>query len=127
MIHPLSEKLFAASKNLSYLCVDVSNSSLMIYQLTYELRTPDFPYSDFLIFLESGLQVETYRAFRDTWWIDAKSLSLDDLRLKIKENIGQDDIFFISTFNVGDFNGWMPSSAWQWLNTALKNDHQSCI
>lgn len=89
--------------------------------LTYELRNSDKSYSDFFIFLEKGLGVDSYHALRDSWWIDGNHLKMDEIRLKIKEYLHPGDIFFITKLDADSINGWMPSNAWDWLIDHLKN------
>lgn len=89
----------------------------MIYQLSYELKTPDKDYTALYSFLEKEVGGSAIHVLRDTWWIKYnESQNINDLCDLIKGKMGENDVFFLSALSVNDMNGWLPSSNWKWLN-----------
>lgn len=89
----------------------------MIYQLSYELKTPDKDYTDLYSFLEKEIGKSAIHVLRDTWWFKYEgNNSVDDFNDIIKKKMGENDIFFISVLDKEKINGWMASSNWKWLN-----------
>lgn len=89
----------------------------MVYQLTYELRTPDKDYSELYAFLEKGLGGEAIHVLRDCWWIFTTETSASKLCDEIRAHLGEKDLFFVSRLpDGGDYmNGWQPQSSWAWF------------
>lgn len=86
----------------------------MTYQLSYELKTPEMDYIPLYDYLEKEL--EGKHVLRDTWWIRYKGeKNLDELCKKIRELMGENDVFFLSKIISGEIDGWMATSNWKWL------------
>lgn len=90
----------------------------MVFQLSYELKTPEKDYTELYSFLEKEIGSSAIHVLRDTWWIKYEgSLNLDEICDLIKDKMGQYDVFFVSIIeNKADINGWLASSNWKWLN-----------
>lgn len=87
----------------------------MIYQLSYELKTPEKDYTSLYTFLEKVLG--GIHVLRDTWWIKYEGeKSLDELCESIRKEMGENDVFFLSIITPDKINGWMASSNWAWLS-----------
>lgn len=87
----------------------------MIYQLTYELRSADKDYSDFFEYLEKNIDAETLHILKDTWWMAADKINIDELCKKIKGFLNDDDVFFVTIISDTDTNGWMANNTWKWF------------
>lgn len=88
----------------------------MIYQISYEQKTPGKDYTELYSFLENKLGEEGMHVLSDTWWIYATEpfdikKACDDL----KEYFGEYDVFYISQLNTENINGWMAHSLWNWM------------
>ena len=89
----------------------------MIYQLSYELRTPGKDYTFLYAFLEKEVEGNAIHVLRDTWWIKYNGdKNVSELCEAIKKEMGEKDIFFLSEISGKEINGWMASSNWKWLN-----------
>lgn len=89
----------------------------MVYQLTYELRSPDWDYSSLYSFLEKDAGDSAIHVLRDSWWIYiSKPVSICELRDRIRAFMGEKDIFYISELLKESVDGWMPSSHWKWYS-----------
>lgn len=93
----------------------------MIYQLTYELRHPDKDYTDFYSYLEKEIGDGALHVLRDAWWFtinqDDNGEIIDHLCENIKQRLGDNDVFFISSVTPGQINGWLAQSSWNWYQT----------
>lgn len=88
----------------------------MIYQLSYELKTPDKDYTGLYLFLEKEMGGVSIHVLRDTWWIKYdEEQDINSLCDKIKEQMGENDVFYLAVLSANDINGWLPSSNWKWL------------
>ncbi len=89
----------------------------MIYQLSYELRTPDYDYTSLYNYLETHFGDNVKHVLRDTWWL-ASSSSLDLVAIvhEMRDKIGANDGFYVSLLDTNEINGWLPSTLWQWFN-----------
>ncbi len=93
----------------------------MVFQLTYELKTLDRDYTPFYNFLEKDAGDSAIHVLRDSWWIHSSgSVTIADMCEKIREHLGDTDIFYLSELQQGSINGWMPSSHWKWYNDHMK-------
>lgn len=89
----------------------------MIFQLSYELKTPDKDYTELYSFLEKELGKSAIHVLRDTWWVKYEGQkNIDDISDLIKDKMGKNDVFFISVLEIDKTNGWLASSNWKWLN-----------
>lgn len=89
----------------------------MIYNLNYELKTPDKDYTGLFNYLEHELGESRIHVLRDCWWIASKEeLDIDETCDKIHEFIGEKDHFHFSLLTNAQINGWLPSSNWEWYN-----------
>lgn len=89
----------------------------MVYQLTYELKTPDRDYSILYEFLEQGLGngVHAKHVLRDCWWFSTSQvLNVDEVCENIRKRMGELDNLYMSRIPDSDINGWLPSSIWKW-------------
>lgn len=89
----------------------------MIYQLTYELKSPERDYSSFYTFLEKEVGDSAIHVLRDSWWIYlGQEKPVEELCDTIRPLLGEKDIFYLSILHKDSVNGWMPSSHWKWFN-----------
>lgn len=91
----------------------------MVYQLTYELKTPDKDYSILYEFLEHGLgeEVQSKHVLRDCWWFATpQGFNVDELCDHIRQRMGELDNLYMSRLPDTDINGWLPSSIWKWYS-----------
>lgn len=86
----------------------------MVYQLIYELKTADFDYSKFYSFIERDLGKSAIRVFRDAWWFESDEKDLDLFCNKIREQLGELDVFYVSLIPDGDIDGWLAQTSWNW-------------
>jgi hypothetical protein len=92
----------------------------MIYLLTYELRTPDMDYSPLYNHLEKEMGEVAIRVLRDSWWIKIDdSRSIEGLVNEVRNYLGEQDVLFITQIIENGYNGWLPSSTWDWLRENL--------
>ena len=92
----------------------------MIYQLSYELRTPGKDYTSLYAFLEKGVEGSAIHVLRDTWWIKYHgNKDVSELCEIIKKEMGEKEIFFLSELSEKEINGWMASSNWKWLKEGI--------
>ncbi len=98
----------------------LSSFAAMVYQVSYELRTPEKDYSSLFKFLENeveGVKGEGIHVLRDVWWVKVNEpFDADVFGKKIKEHLESTDIFFFAQLTSNNINGWMPSSYWTWFN-----------
>ena len=88
----------------------------MVYNLSYELKTPDKDYSELFTFLEHRLGKGGIHVLRDCWWIASDTpLNVDETSDEIRKLMGEKDIFHFGRLPETDVNGWLPSSHWDWL------------
>ena len=86
----------------------------MIYQLSYELKTPEMDYTSLYDYLEKEL--EGKHVLRDTWLIKYEGeKNMHELCERIREQLGNNDVFFLSKIISGGIDGWMATSNWKWL------------
>ncbi len=89
----------------------------MIFQLSYELKTPDKDYTELYSFLEKEIGKSAIHVLRDTWWIKYDGLKdIDGISDLIKDKMGKNDVFFVSEIQISKINGWLASSNWKWIN-----------
>lgn len=89
----------------------------MIYQLSYELKTPNKDYISLYNYLEKGLEGNAIHVLRDTWWIKYNgNKTVNELCEEIRKELGEKDIFFLSEIISDKIDGWMASSNWKWIN-----------
>jgi hypothetical protein len=85
----------------------------MIYQLTYELITPDKDYTPLYQLLEKGIGHSSIHVLRDTWWFNSNEKT-NDLCDKIKSKLGDGDTFVLTELSSENTNGWLSSKSWEW-------------
>lgn len=89
----------------------------MVYQLAYELKSPERDYTLFYNFLEKKVGDSSIHVLRDSWWIYVENeIAIDVLCDRIRPYLGEKDIFYVSELHKETINGWMPSSHWKWYN-----------
>lgn len=86
----------------------------MVYQLVYELKTPDFDYSEFYSFMEKDLGKGAIHVFRDAWWFESDEEDIEAICTKIRGRIGELDVFYVSMIPNGKIDGWLAQISWQW-------------
>jgi hypothetical protein len=92
----------------------------MIYQLTYELITPDKDYTPLYHLLETEISNEAIHVLRDTWWLNVDdSVSVDSLCEAIREKMGETDTFVLTQLSDTNTNGWLSASSWKWRRNIL--------
>ncbi len=95
----------------------------MIFQVSYELRTPNKDYSELYFFLENaenGVKGNGIHVLRDVWWVEVpENYKVQTLFAEIKNRLGDNDIFFLSELHKQTTSGWMPSSHWNWFNERM--------
>lgn len=98
----------------------------MVYQLTYELKSPERDYSSLYNFLEKEAGNSSIHVLRDSWWIySEKEETVENLCDRIRPHLGDKDIFYLSELRKDAINGWMPSSHWKWYNEHKKLEHNN--
>lgn len=89
----------------------------MVYQLSYELKTPDKDYAPLYSYLENDLGTSAKHVLRDSWWIAVEhELDVDAICDEIRSRMGEKDNLYFCRLSNLDINGWLPSSIWQWFN-----------
>ena len=90
----------------------------MICLITYELRTPDMDYTLLYNYIEKDMGVSAIRVLKDAWWVnfdDQKNIV--DLVSEVRKYMGEKDVLFITEIKDNGYNGWLPSSSWDWLRS----------
>ena len=93
---------------------------MAIYQISYELRTKDFDYSNLFDFLETNQkESETIQVLDNVWWIyyreSGMELNKDNLLKKLTGFMGREDILFINDVPTSNYAGRLPKRNWDWL------------
>lgn len=89
----------------------------MVYQLLYELKTPDMDYSPLFSYLEHDMGTSAKHVLRDCWWIAVDdAINVDEACDKIRGFMGDKDNIYLCQLPNSDINGWMPSSIWKWFS-----------
>lgn len=88
----------------------------MICLITYELRTPDMDYTPLYNHIEKETGESAIRVLRDSWWVSIdKQIEIIDLVTDVRRFMGDKDVLFITQIKKNEYNGWLPSSSWDWL------------
>lgn len=81
----------------------------MVYQIIYELKTPEKDYSSLYTYLEKEMGESGIHVLRDCWWV-ANPRHSDDMQEMCKElrtYLGSSDIFYVSSLDDTALNGWL--------------------
>lgn len=97
----------------------------MVIQLTYELKDAERDYSDLYSYIES--LGDTMHFLKDAWWIDLPEEKWSDSILRdIKKYLSPDDLFQVVKITDQYTNGWLATSAWEWMknrNKLMQDNH----
>ena len=89
---------------------------VMIYALTYELKSSDKDYASLFNFLEHGLGSRSIHVLRDSWWIVSETeFDISKVIELIRAHMGDKDHFYFSKLSDSDIDGWLPTSAWDFF------------
>lgn len=89
---------------------------MMVYSLSYELKTADKDYTPLFSFLEKGIGKGGIHVLRDSWWIASdKPLDVPKICEEIRKFLGDKDHIFLTQLSNTNTNGWLPSSSWNWF------------
>ncbi len=85
----------------------------MIFLVTYDLKQPDRDYTSLF---------EAIKQCSSAWWHYLESVWIIDTTLDlsscydiIKPSMDENDYLFIIQLTSKNYQGWLPSKAWDWL------------
>ena len=88
----------------------------MVYQLSYDLKSPSADYSSVYETLSSF--GETLPILKSTWLISS-NLSAEQITDSLCKVIQKGDRFIISQITAAQYNGWHAPSTWTWISERL--------
>lgn len=91
--------------------------------VTFSLRNPSRDYSQFFVQMR-GISIQWWHFIEQTCVITT-NLTASQLSHTLLPHIEVNDSLLIVKLDVSesDIQGWLPSTAWQWLNTAVAKHH----
>jgi hypothetical protein len=85
----------------------------MIYAINYDLKRPGQNYESLYVAIKSCGDWWHYLA--STWLVDT-TLTASGLWDRISPHVDGNDFFLINGIS-SDYSGWLPKSAWDWINS----------
>lgn len=89
------------------------------FLITYDLKTLDRTYYNGLYEAIKALGTGTWWHYLDsTWIIKSSNLTANEIYEKLKQYVNESggDHIFITDLGT-DMQGWLPTDAWNWLNS----------
>lgn len=87
----------------------------MIYVVTYDLNQGIF-YDNTPLFKEIQ-SLGPWAKYMDRTWIVATHVPLQEINNRLIKYLGQPDRLLIVKIEAGNYQGWLPTDAWNWINT----------
>ena len=88
----------------------------MIYQISYDLKTPGQDYSGLYEAIKS---LGSWCHHQKSNWLVDTHFNASQIFDKLKGHIDQNDLLLI--INVGnDYAGWLPKTAWDWIKQRVR-------
>jgi hypothetical protein len=84
------------------------------YLITYDLRDKTRDYSGLYLAIKT---LGPWSHYIDSTWIVKTSLTSQDIWSKLGTHILKTDYLLIVKIDSTDKFGWLPSDAWNWLNS----------
>ena len=85
----------------------------MVYLITYDLKAPGRDYN--ALYEEIKLIGETFHPLESVWFVKS-TLKANDIYTKLRLKIDDNDSFFVVNITNQDRQGWLPKTAWEWLD-----------
>lgn len=88
----------------------------MVFQILYELKTPEKDYSPLFTYLETGMGESGIHVLRDCWWVsNPHQEDVVEMCKEVRNYLGENDVFYITVVSPEQINGWLSSGSWNWF------------
>lgn len=90
------------------------------YLITYDLKKSGQNYNALYDAIKSASYNDTWMHYLDSTWIIKSNLSVQQVSDKIKQAVDDNDSFIVIEV-VKNYQGWLPTEAWDYLTNNIFN------
>ena len=85
----------------------------MILLISYDLKQPDRDYSNLYETIKNA--GAAWWHYLESIWIIKTNLSVQECSNLLRNNMDANDYLFVVDITYKEYQGWLPSKAWEWF------------